>query len=290
MTRRHPHASRRSLVLIGLMTVLVLGCSAGAASAAVPWWHLGIEQRPVGVTSGRAVSEVQELVVSATGGGFVLTRPEIGGGSTAKLPFDVSAAALQSALEALYGSGALQVTGGVGDEAGDKPYVLTFRGALADQPVEPPSVVGSVLSGGRQIEPAIRRRVEGRPDGQLAVLAENLGDASVSGGTAPIAVSAALPATLHAVGISATAPQPGGGTERIPIACSMASLSCTYEGTLAPYDALEMRIDVVNAGVGAGETAIASVAAGAHPRPRPLTWWHSPTGHPRSARKLRNRP
>jgi hypothetical protein len=257
-----PRASRRPLVLIAPLLALALGCTAGTASAAVPWWHLGIEQRPVGVTSGGSANEVQELVVSATGGGFVLTRPEIGGGSTAKLPFDVSAAALQSALESLYGSGAVQVTGGVGDEAGDKPYVLTFRGALADQPVEPPSVVGSVLSGGRQVEPVIRRRVEGRPDGQFAVLAENLGDAPVSGGAAPIAVSAALPATLHAVGISATAPQPGGGTERLPITCTMASLTCTYEGTLAPYDAVEMRIDVVNAGAGAGETAIASVAGG----------------------------
>jgi len=247
------------VVSVAAGLALALGYAAGAASAAVPWWHLGIEQRPVGVASGAARSEVQELTVSATGGGFVLTRPEIGGGSTAELPFNVSAAALQSALEALYGAGSIQVSGGVGDEAGDKPYVLTFRGSLADQPVERPTVASTTLKGGHNNTPVLRRLVEGRPDGQIVVLAENAGDAPMNGGTAPIDVSIALPAGLHAVGIAATAPQPGGGTEREPIACSVGSLSCAFKGVLAPYDALEVRIDVANVGATGGERAVASV-------------------------------
>jgi hypothetical protein len=249
---------RSALLAVGL----ALGCCAGEASAATPWWHLGIEQRPVGVLSGNAANEEQELVVSATGGGFTVVRPELGGETTPELPFNVSAAALQSALEALYGTGAVHVTGGVGDEAGDKPYILTFDGTLADQPVEAPTAESSTLKGGHSLQPLTHRLVEGRPDGQIAVLAENLGDASIAGATAPVDLSVALPAGLHAVGVSATVPQPGGGTERIPIPCSVVSLSCTFEGSLAPYDAVEMRVDVVNAGAAPGETVAASVSGG----------------------------
>ena len=261
MTRR-PQPLYRPLLLTVLMAALAFGCTAGAASAAVPWWHLGVEQRPAGLASGAAASEVQELVVSATSGGFVLTRPELGGGSTAALPFNVTAAALQSALEPLYGAGVVHVTGGVGDEAGDKPYVLTFGGLLADQPVELPFASASTLKGGHDSSPLMHRRVEGRPDGQLVVLAENAGDASVDGVTAPVEVSATLPAGLHAVGISATAPLPGDSPERVSIPCSVATLSCTFEGALASYDAIEVRIDVVSTGAAPGETASATVTGG----------------------------
>jgi hypothetical protein len=247
--------------MAAVITTMV-GGSAAAASAAVPWWHLGIEQRPAGVTAGAATSEVQELVVSATSGAFVLTRQEVGGGSTAEMPFDVSAAELQSALESLYGAGNVHVTGGVGDKEGDKPYILTFGGSLADQPVEPPFGSASTLKGGHSSEALTHRLVEGRPDGQIVVLAENAGDTSVDGATVPVEVSAALPPGLHAVGISATAPRPGGGTERILIPCSVLTLSCTFKGELAPYDALEVRIDVLNAAAVAGETAGATVTGG----------------------------
>jgi len=229
---------------------------AGVASAAAPWWRLGIEQRPVGFTSGAAASEEQELAVSATGGGFVLTRPELGGGSTAELKFDVTHEELQSALEALYGAGNIHVTKKEGE-----PYVLTFGGSLADQPIEPPSVTATTLKGGSG-EATFTPKVEGHPDGQIALLAENAGDAEVDGATTPVDLSAALPPGFHAVGISATAPQPGGGTERIPIPCSLPSLSCTFKGTLAPYDAIEVRIDAVNTAAAPGETVSATVTGG----------------------------
>jgi hypothetical protein len=252
---------RRLLPLIALTAALALGAGSSAAQAAVPWWRLGIEQRPAGVSSGSARSEVQELVVSAGSGTFVLTRTETAGKSTAELPFNVSAPALQSALEGLYGAGTIQVSGGVGDEAGDKPYVLSFGGALADQPVEPLFTGSSKLKGGHS-DVTSARRTEGRPDGQIVVLAENLGDALMEGATAPVTLSAVLPAGLHAVGISASAPEAEGGTERTPLACSLASLSCTYEGKIAPYDALELRIDVLNTGASPGEAATASVTGG----------------------------
>jgi hypothetical protein len=249
-----------SVLLAGLL--IALGCSAASASAADPWWHLGVEQRPAGLTSGVATSEVQELVVSATSGGFVLTRLEhAGGGSTTELPFSVTAAELQSALEPLYGAGAVHVTEGKEDEEG-QPYILTFGGPLADQPLELPLVSQTTLKGGHRSVPLTRRVVEGNPDGQLVVLAENAGDAPVDGGTVPAEVSIALPVGLHAVGIFATAPRPGGGTERDSIPCSVTTLSCTFHGLLAPYDAIEVRIDVSNTGAAPGETATATATGG----------------------------
>lgn len=262
MGRRRPVYRHAMLVALFVSVGLTLGCMVGVASAAVPWWHLGIEQRPVGVASGAAASEVQELVVSATGGGFVLTRSELGSGSTAELPFNVSSASLQSALEALYGVGKVQVTGGVGNEAGDKPYVIRFGGALADQPVELPNVTASSLTGGHSGVPALRQAVEGRPDGQIVLLAENVGDAPAEGTVTPLHVTLALPAGLTAVGIAATVPQPGGGTERIPISCSGSPLGCTFNGALAAYDAIEVRVDVVNTGAAPGEAVTASVTGG----------------------------
>jgi hypothetical protein len=78
--------------------------------------------------------DTQRLTVSATGGTFTLN---FGGETTTPIAFNASAAAVQSALEALpsIGSGNVSVSGGPGDQAGDNPYTIVFIGTFGSQDV-----------------------------------------------------------------------------------------------------------------------------------------------------------
>ena len=76
-----------------------------------------------------AINEVQQINVDATGGTFTVS---FGGQTTAALAYNITAAALQTALAGLssIGSGNISVTGGVGGAGGLAPYVVTFLGTL----------------------------------------------------------------------------------------------------------------------------------------------------------------
>jgi hypothetical protein len=108
-------------------------------------------------------------------------------------------------------------------------------------------------------------------EGEIVVSAENLGDAPVEGHASPATITDTLPSGLKAVGIAATTRALGtlnsfaiGST--VPLPCSLGSLTCTLDTTLAPYDQLEVRIKVkVEAGVSASEVNHVSVAGGGAP-------------------------
>ncbi len=74
-------------------------------------------------------NEVQAVRVSATEGQFKLT---FGADTTADLPFNAGAAAVQTALNGLAsinaGGGAVSVAGGPGNATGAAPYLVTFGG------------------------------------------------------------------------------------------------------------------------------------------------------------------
>jgi hypothetical protein len=73
--------------------------------------------------------ETQAVTVKATAGQFTLT---FGADTTTDLPFNASAAEVQTALNALAsvsaGGGSVTVSGGPGNETGISPYVATFGG------------------------------------------------------------------------------------------------------------------------------------------------------------------
>ena len=70
---------------------------------------------------------------------------------------------------------------------------------------------------------------------------ENVGDAPALG---PVTVADALPAGLRATGIAGSAPKRGGALgETVALSCSLEHLSCEAPGPLAPYDAIEIRIE-----------------------------------------------
>ena len=89
--------------------------------------------------------------------------------------------------------------------------------------------------------------------------AENLGNAD-TGGEHPVVLTDVIPHGLHAVGVVGTKPQVAGDfQERVAIPCKLEEVagtqtaSCTLSEALAPYDQLEMRIDVKINGGHSGE-------------------------------------
>ena len=104
--------------------------------------------------------------------------------------------------------------------------------------------------------------------GRIVLTAVNLGDASVNGETGaggPVVVSDVLPAGLKALSIKAKA---GAHLSEnlAPVKCVLASLTCTFAGTLPPYDPIEVVIGVeVRGGAASGEANQGSVSGGGVP-------------------------
>lgn len=82
------------------------------------------EYEATGSTEG--VSEVQKITIKAGKGNW---KAGYEGDETGNLPFNITAANLQAALEGLPGvePGDITVTGGSGDATGTKPYFVTFK-------------------------------------------------------------------------------------------------------------------------------------------------------------------
>ncbi len=108
-------------------------------------------------------------------------------------------------------------------------------------------------------------------EGEIVVEVQDLGDANVNGETSPVTIVDTLPAGLKAVGIYAQAPEIGelnafGATTPIVLGCSLTSLTCVLNKTLAAYNRIEMRIRVkVEANATAGEMNRVSVSGGDAP-------------------------
>ncbi|HEY2142008.1 MAG TPA: hypothetical protein VGG98_08110 [Solirubrobacteraceae bacterium] len=233
-----------------------------AAFAESPWWHLGSSARPTNLHPGSARNEVQDVMVTTTEGDFVLAAFSKGEFKSTKLPITAKPEEVQKGLETVYGPGNVAVTG-------SKPYEVTFRGSMMDQPVP------LMLAGGATVTEAVL----GRPDGQIVVTAANLGDAPANGETIPVRIVDKLPPVLTAVSIEAVAGREQAGEEnRGPVECSLESPAkgvCTFGGTyengggkvvaktLPPYDQIEVRIGVVaRAGASSSEVNEVSVSGG----------------------------
>ncbi|MFZ1153381.1 MAG: hypothetical protein WAN93_00605, partial [Solirubrobacteraceae bacterium] len=155
--------------------------------------------------------------------------------TTAAIPVGASAAELEAALVALPGvdTGDVEVSGVAGG-----PYTVTFQRAFADLPV-------ALMRAGGSASVHVAEVTHGRADGEIALTAENLGDGYLDGESVPVTITDDLPPGVQAVGIEGSEP----GVEADfshsrPISCSLASLSCTFKGSLAPYDELEVRVEV----------------------------------------------
>ena len=250
------NALLRSLISSSLIALFgILAFSAAPAFAAeaecegcTPWWHLTSESRPSVIEPGSAKDEVQELKVNATARPNPSEEPDKvvieADGKFAVFAYNAEAAEVESALEGLYGEHNVEVTGGpTGKTLGQivtelEPYVVTFKGELADQPVgvmetsEEPYLNGNV----KAVE-----AVAGRPDGEIVVKAENVGDAATSA-SVPVSISDVVPAGFEAVAISGA--RPVGGIPQA-MSCKRETLSCEWANGLPPFAELEVRVEVL---------------------------------------------
>ncbi len=99
-------------------------------------------------------NEQQAVTVRATAGQFTLSFISPNPGSTtettASIPYNASAGAVESALAGLanVGAGNVTVSGGPGSETGGNPYLIEFKSRFADTNVRKLAAAGVGLSGG----------------------------------------------------------------------------------------------------------------------------------------------
>jgi hypothetical protein len=109
--------------------------------------------------------------------------------------------------------------------------------------------------------------LEPEGQGQIVVTAANLGDANVDASKVPVQIEDKLPPGLKATSIKGIAETIGSGGPSTALKCSPKPASeplvCSFEGTLAPYASLEVRIGVlVEEAASSGELNEASISGG----------------------------
>jgi hypothetical protein len=80
--------------------------------------------------------------------------------------------------------------------------------------------------------------------GTIRLVAINLGDGSVAGGSEPVTITDALPHGLVATAISGASGFSEFSESYGEVTCALAALSCTYAGSLPPYERLTVDITV----------------------------------------------
>jgi len=106
-------------------------------------------------------------------------------------------------------------------------------------------------------------------EGRIIISASNVGTSEADGSPHAITIRDMLPPGLSAVAIS------GGGSypeEEPPMSCTLATLTCTYTGTVLPFKRLEATITVrVSEGLAAPGENTVSIEGGGAPTPEPFT-------------------
>jgi hypothetical protein len=243
--------------------ILLIGLAgASSARATEPWWQLSSSARPGNLQPGTATDEVQRMTVNVTSGDYTIRDEENSSALLSEnVPFDATHEQLQSILEELYGAGNVEVT--KGDGYGTEPYEILFTGELSDEPNVPLAVNG-------EPRPATITEVKrGRPDGEIVLTAENLGDAPAGGEASPITIADKLPAGVQALSITGWRPSSGGTLigphHLVPISCSLATLTCTMSDALPAYKQIEVRIAVKASGAHSGELNEGTISGGGAP-------------------------
>lgn len=247
--------SRMAVALAAMAVLLVWAGGARAASVPGGWWgldagarptllqtHAGSAEQEVAVGTSlfvgvRLVAEGEEIACLTTE--FVVKAGAAGIICEGFSVVDDDAAQLQATLEARYGTGAVEVKGAAGGSgavgSGEAMIVTADERGLAPLKVS----LGSFGSG-----TASSRVIQEGGSGRIVLQAFDLGDAPIEGSAKPIVLSDRLPAGLRVDGVGAVT-----GPREFPeealgaiggLTCSRATVSCTFTGTLQPYERLEM--------------------------------------------------
>lgn len=271
--------SASRLLRMSVLAAAGLSVALGAAPAAfaetlAPWWGVSTGARPTSLQSGLARDEVQELTVSATSGNYFF-------GGTLRveklLPYNATADEVQKQLQSAYPGNTVAVSAKavtpIEEAEHIRRYLVTFpsqEGPLIQAQEfnffglhveckeleevgfgscegEPGRIIGP-LEGGTKNQPEVTENAQGRPDGQIDVIAINRGDRNTNGTEEPVRIEDTLPPGFRAVGVEAVVPGVYPLTVPVPFACGPVSavpLVCSFEGVLRPFEPLEVRIAVV---------------------------------------------
>jgi len=255
---------------MGAAVVLLGALPIPSATAAEPWWQVLTGSRPTNMWEPKDAVETQEVTGLPLFGLIIAVKVEVAGqvvgclgsgeaaGTSADefceaetgFPASETAAEFKTMLEAPYGPGEVEVTGG---PAGGAPFIVK-------SPWGPHPIELSVISfSGFPLGENVGSRVTGEGSGRLVLTFTNLGDAAIDGSGTPVTVVDRLPEGAMAVGVEATAPRfgfPPGvpleqGNERITPDCVLKTadeVACTYKGKVTPYEALEVEVLTVLTG------------------------------------------
>jgi hypothetical protein len=270
---------RLSLIaLVATTTVSVsLLISGSAAATPSPWWQVLTGSRPSNLWEpSDNIQEIQTQKVEVLGGEVlsakVIVRGEVLGcmGAGGFLSFSAdkicqlfgyptaieTAAELEGLLEEHFGPGNVQVTGG---PAGAQPFTITFPGNSA-----PRIEVVPIASQFGDLGGASTKVLSPGGSGRLIVTLNNLGDAPVDATETPVTITDELPEGIEAVGAVGIA-----GVRNLdgPLNCGVEATDlviCTFEGTLPPYEALEVEIlaNLIGSPPAAGAPGKVAVAGG----------------------------
>jgi uncharacterized repeat protein (TIGR01451 family) len=236
-------------------TAMALGSLlfAGSASAEPqPWWQVLTGSRPTNMWEpADNVQEIKvELLEPFPGLAVGAARVDIGGKGVGCLgsedPFGIgsntctetfgfpasqTAAQFEAMLETAYGTSAVEVSGG---PIGVEPFTVRVPGQGAApisffQEAPRGTFTNKVLSPGGS--------------GELTVSLTNLGDAPLDTEEEAVTITDQLPAGMVATGVSAEIGFHSeiGGTADCEVKASDL-VSCTYEGTLPPFESIELQI------------------------------------------------
>lgn len=234
------------VLLIALLPV------ASATAAPSPWWQVLDGSRPTNLWEPTDnVQEIQSAINPGTGvlaaeirvGGSVVGCLGTGtyfGFFTADQVCQMlgiapeateTAAELEALLEGPFGTETVEVTGG--PAAGD-PFLVTTPGQGA------PTIQVSVSEPGFGTVSA--KILSEGGSGRLILTLTNLGDAPVDGTETPVTIVDELPEGVIATGVEGFA---GFLNEAGPVDCAVDTpslVTCSFEGTLLPYQAIEVEI------------------------------------------------
>ena len=224
-------ACRPVLFAVVLALVVLPTASAAAAPAPAPWWQVLTGSRPTNLWI--PDSQVQEIIAPADP--FFLNVDGVSAGGFNFPPFlpEATAENVEIALEGAYGAGNVEVTGGPG---GTAPLIVTSIGGDAGRYVPPIEIENFSPD-----EPASTKILSEGGSGRLVLTLTNLGDAPVDATTTPLTIVDDLPDGVEVTGFEAFA---GANGNAGPVECTLASdlVSCSYEGTLPSYEAIEIEL------------------------------------------------
>jgi len=249
------HKMPKRLVTLAATLMLLAALPISSASAAEPWWQVLTGSRPTNMWEPKDATDTQEVtgekfigmlavkvevagqVVGCLGSGEFLglvTADQLCEAETG-LPAREEAAEFEAMLEAPYGSGKVEVTGG---PAGSAPFVVK-------SPWGPPIQLTVLEFFGFKMGQGVRSTVTSEGSGRLALTLTNLGDEAVDGSGTPVTIVDKLPEGAIVTGVEAVA---GALDKHGPVKCAVNSgddeVVCAYKGQLPPYEAIEVEVQI----------------------------------------------